>query len=186
MNAMHTARWRSHILDEALLRFDRDTGTNVLLRDETTAGCQRRAPRLLEIGLLTPCNLRCTFCYRDTRAPSRLTAQFLVDLLRQAADWGVLEVAFGGGEPLLFPGFAKLLHDLHATTRLGINFTTNGTLLTPAILNDLEGAWQELRLSAYEDNHYRRSLQLLQGRNVGVNWLVTPRNVGMVEPFVMA
>jgi len=109
---------------------------------------------------------------------------FLSDLLRKADNWGVLEVAFGGGEPLLFPGFVELLHELHETTQLGINFTTNGMLLTPAILADLAGAWQEVRLSAYEDNHYRRSMRLLQGHNFGINWLVTPRNVGMIEPFV--
>ena len=75
MNANHPARWASHELDGALLRFDRDTGTNALIRDGTTAGFHRRAPRLLQIGLLTPCNLQCSFCYRDTRAPSRLTAR---------------------------------------------------------------------------------------------------------------
>jgi sulfatase maturation enzyme AslB (radical SAM superfamily) len=106
-------RWRNHPLDGALLRFDRDTGVNVLRRDETTLNCRRAAPRLLQVGLLSPCNLHCSFCYRDMQAPSRLTAAFLSDLLQRAAEWGVLEVAFGGGEPLLFAGFARLLQDLH-------------------------------------------------------------------------
>jgi MoaA/NifB/PqqE/SkfB family radical SAM enzyme len=184
VNPNRRIQWQRHSLDGAVLRFDPDTGTNILRRDESTAKCQRQAPRLLQVGLLTPCNLHCSFCYRDTSAPSRLTASFLRNLLRRAADWGVLEVAFGGGEPLLFPGFVKLLHELKSTTRLGINFTTNGTLLTTEILDEMEGAWHEMRLSAYEDNHYRRTLRRMSGRNVGVNWLVTPRNVGMIEPFV--
>jgi hypothetical protein len=39
-------------------------------------------------------------------------------------------------------------------------------------------------VSAYPDNHYRRTLRLLSGQSFGVNWLVTPKNIGMVEPTV--
>jgi sulfatase maturation enzyme AslB (radical SAM superfamily) len=94
--------FREHALDGAKLLFDRAHGTNILLPGQSA---KRQAPRVLQIGLLTPCNLTCSFCYRDQAAPSRLTSEFLLDLLRGAAEWGVLEVAFGGGEPLLFRGF---------------------------------------------------------------------------------
>ncbi len=171
-------------VDGGRLYFDPETGTNVLIRSPVTATLRRSAPRSLQIGLLTPCNLACDFCYRDTSAPSRLTKPFLLDLLIQAAEWGVLEVAFGGGEPLLFDDFAGLLRELHANTPLGLNFTTNGTLLTQAFLDDVDDAVGEIRVSAYADNHYRRTLRLLSGREFGVNWLVTPENVGLVEPVV--
>ena len=184
MDFISPTQLTEHALDGSLLRFDRRTGLNVLIRGETTAALRRVAPRVLQIGLLTPCNLTCAFCYRDTTAPSRLTAPFLLDLLGQAATWGVLEVTFGGGEPLLFPGFPKLLCDLHRTTPLGINFTTNGTLLTRNLLDEIHDATGEIRLSAYPDNHYRRTLRLLRGVNAGVNWLVTPENVGLIEPYV--
>ena len=103
--------WREVPVDGGLLRFERDTGTNVLVRSEATRALRRQAPRSLQIGLLTPCNLACSFCYRDAAAPSFLTREFLLELLEQAAAWGVLEVAFGGGEPLLFKGFIELLRD---------------------------------------------------------------------------
>ncbi len=173
--------FRSHSLDGAVVHFDRDRGSNVLLPGGNAA---RTAPRVLQIGLLTPCNLACSFCYRDRDAPSRLTSEFLLDLLHGAADWGVLEVAFGGGEPLLFRGFPGLVRRLHETTPLGINFTTNGILLTPEVVDLIRGAVGEIRVSAYPDNHYRRTLRLLDGESVGVNWLVTPKNVGLVEPIV--
>ena len=83
-------------LDGGLMGFDRDRGLNVLYAGEETAGLRRRAPRSLQIGLLTPCNLSCSFCYRDRKAPDRLDRAFLVELLQQCARWGVLEVAFGG------------------------------------------------------------------------------------------
>jgi len=173
----------SQAVDGGRVWFERESGTNLLVRQGETRLLKREAPRVLQVGLLTPCNLDCSFCYRDRSAPSRLTAPFLTDLLRRASEWGVLEVAFGGGEPFLFPGFVDLLDALHRSTPLGLNVTTNGTLLTPDLLERLH-ACQEIRISAYQNNHYRKTLRLLRGRQAGVNWLVTPENVGLVECFV--
>jgi MoaA/NifB/PqqE/SkfB family radical SAM enzyme len=177
--------WQKHPVDGGVLSFHRESGTNVLVRNADTRASLRAAPRSLQIGLLTPCNLRCGFCYRDTSAPSRLSFDFLVDLLRKADQWGVLEVAFGGGEPLLFPRFLELLRTLHADTGLGLNFTSNGTLLTDAWIGGLEGLVGELRISAYADNGYRETIRRASRRlEVGVNWLVTPTNLGLVEAYV--
>jgi MoaA/NifB/PqqE/SkfB family radical SAM enzyme len=176
--------WTEHSLDGGILRFHRDTLTNVLRRGPSTAHVRRVAPRTLQIGLLTPCNLRCAFCYRDKLAPSRLTAPFLIDLLKRASEWGVLEVAFGGGEPLLFVGFTRMLRELHATTPLGLGFTTNGTLLTDDVIADVRSVVSEIRVSAYPDNGYRDTLRRLRGVQAGINWLVTPANVGLIEPYV--
>src|SRR5687768_4135595 len=121
---MSLTSWKLQSVDGGMLAFDRSRGFNCLVRNEHSTAERRTAPRTLQIGLLTPCNLSCDFCYRDTAAPSKLTADFLLDLLKKAADWGVLEVAFGGGEPLLFKGFVPLVRALHEKTPLGINFTT--------------------------------------------------------------
>ena len=167
-----------------VLRFDRATGTNVLLRSPETALNRREAPRSIQIGLLSPCNMSCSFCYRDAAAPSRLTSEFLLDLLIRADQWGVLEVAFGGGEPLLFKGFVELLRNLHEKTDLGLNFTTNGTLLTTERVDALEGVVGEVRVSAYADNNYRETLRRARRLNLGVNLLVTPENVNRLEVLV--
>ena len=181
---MNRAPWNLHQLDGGLLAFDRTRGLNLLCRNKQTVGVRCIAPRSIQIGLLTPCNLSCEFCYRDTKAPSRLTADFLLDLLTKAAEWGVLEVSFGGGEPLLFKGFVPLVRQLNEQTALGVNFTTNGTLLSPQIISELGDAVREIRVSAYPDNDYRRTLRLLRGRQAGLNLLVTPANVGMIEIIV--
>ncbi len=179
------AFWTETNVDGGLLRFHRDTGTNVLLRGPSTAHVRRSAPRTLQIGLLTACNLRCGFCYRDKNAASKLDAPFLLDLLQKAAAWGVLEVAFGGGEPLLFKDFVPLLQKLRETTPLGLGFTTNGTRLTDPLLDELRPLVSEIRVSAYPDNHYRATLRRLRGFQVGVNTLVVPANVGVLEPLVL-
>jgi hypothetical protein len=177
-------QWHRQTLDGGILAFDRVSGTNVLLRNAATTSLHRRAPRVLQIGLLARCNMHCEFCYRDTEAPDRLDAPFLLDLLRRAADWGVLEVAFGGGEPLMYSGLLDLLQQLHEDTPLGLNLTTNGTLLTQQLVAQLTEIVGEIRISAYRNNRYRRTLRLLVGQNAGVNWLVTSANVGLIELYV--
>lgn len=42
----------------------------------------------------------------------------------------------------------------------------------------------EIRVSALEHNGYRKVLRMLAGGNIGVNLLVTPANVGLLEPCV--
>ena len=142
--------WRRHDLDGAELHFDRETGTNVLIRSEGTESRSRLAPRVLQVALHSRCNLKCSFCYRDAKAENLLTADFLTGFLRDAAAWGVLEVAFGGGEPLMFPGFVPLVRRLHRETSLAVSFTTNGSLLDQVDLCGLERATAEIRLSVYE------------------------------------
>lgn len=175
-------RWTR--LDGAWMGFDRDRGLNLLYADEQTRTLARRAPRTLQVGLLTPCNMACSFCYRDAAAPSRLTREFVVDLLIEAERWGLLEVAFGGGEPLLFKGFADLIDELHRRTELGLNLTTNGLLLTPELMARLRGKIGEIRLSAYPDNDWRGTLTRFAGEPIGINWIVTPANVGVLAPRV--
>ncbi|MEO8707073.1 MAG: radical SAM protein [Kofleriaceae bacterium] len=171
-------------LDGGLMAFDRDRGLNILYAGEETVALRRRAPRSLQIGLLTPCNLSCSFCYRDRKAPSRLDRAFLVELLQRCARWGVLEVAFGGGEPLMFDGFAELVEELHATTGLGINVTTNGMLLDRELAARLHGKVGEWRVSIYQDNAWQATLARLVGEPIGVNWIVTPANVHEVAARV--
>jgi MoaA/NifB/PqqE/SkfB family radical SAM enzyme len=176
--------WVAHPLDGKLLLFERDSGLNVLLEGEETAHLHRVAPRTLLIGVTNACNLTCSFCYRDRHARSAWRYDSLLAFCQAAAEWGVLEVAFGGGEPLLFPDWADVIRELYATTRLGINFTTNGTLLTEEFLQRIAGQYGQIRLSLYEDNHWSASIALLQRANArfGVNWLITPAELATIEP----
>lgn len=175
--------WRPFPLDGKLLLFNRETGVNVLLADKETAACRQVAPRTLLIAVTNACNMACHFCYRDTRSPSHWTRESLVAFCREADSWGVLEVAFGGGEPLLFPGWADMLVSLHETTGLCVNFTTNGTLLTPEFLRTLRHRYGQIRVSLYRDNDADRTIRLLadHGARFGVNWLVTPAEILRLE-----
>jgi MoaA/NifB/PqqE/SkfB family radical SAM enzyme len=170
-------------MDGKLLLFERDTGLNILMEGEEVAHLRRAAPRTLLIAVTNHCNLTCDFCYRDLDYPSAWTYESLLAYCQQAAEWGVLEVAFGGGEPTVFPRWADFIDELYATTPLGINFTTNGTLLTPELLQRIRSKVGQIRLSLYDTNDWQQTIPLLAASGVrfGVNWLIHPAMLPDIE-----
>lgn len=168
------AGFRSHALDGAMLYFQPRSGLHIRLRNAATRPCQRQAPRVVMFGLTNVCNLRCGFCSRDAQAPSLWTQESAYQTLRDLAAAGVLEVAFGGGEPLLFKGFATLVQRLHADTPLALNLTTNGHRVSDALWQALQGGIRMARLSIYPDTDYARIAQVWQrhGQRWGANVLV--------------
>jgi MoaA/NifB/PqqE/SkfB family radical SAM enzyme len=181
------ARLRRFPMRGALLLFDRDTGTNVLCDGDETAGLDLVAPRVVQFGITNRCNLACTFCSRDLDAASAWTVDSAFAMLAGLANAGVLEVAFGGGEPWTFKGFATLVRRLHAETPLAVSFTTNGLALTSDRLAEIAGAYGQLRLSLYDDNDWRARVALCAEVNArfGVNYLVTPERLADLDTTVL-
>ncbi|MGK3965492.1 radical SAM protein [Sorangium sp. So ce118] len=168
--------FRPHALDGALLWFHPRTGTNVRWDGAATRRLTRRAPRVALFGITNRCNLACSFCSRDLDAGSAWTVDGAFDVLSGLARRGLLEVAFGGGEPLAFAGFDELLTRLAEGTGLALHVTTNGTLLTERRLRALAPHVGEIRVSVYRDTPWEDRLELLAAARVtfGVNVLATP------------
>lgn len=90
---------------------------------------------------LTPlCNLGCKMCYirlnnneRD-RLGRELTTEEWLQLAREASEQGTLHLLLTGGEPLLRPDFEELYTEL-AHMGFMLNLNTNGTLITPKIID---------------------------------------------------
>lgn len=181
------ARMRRFPLDGKLLLFDRETGMNALCEGPETKALRQRAPRVVQFGITNRCNLTCGFCSRDLSAESRWTADSAFAMLAGLAAHGVLEVAFGGGEPWAFAGFAPLLRRLYEQTPLAVSLTTNGLLLTPQRLAAIEGAYGQIRLSLYEDNDWPSRVAMLAaaGARFGVNWLLSPQRLPQLEATVL-
>lgn len=175
--------WRIQPLDGKLLLFDRASGLNVLLEGDETAHIRRVAPRTLLIALTNACNLTCAFCYRDVDSRSLWRYESLMQFCREADEWGVLEVAFGGGEPMLFPRWSEFINELYDTTGLCINFTTNGTLLTEQFLREIAGKIGQIRVSLYDDNDWPNTVKLLarSSARFGVNWMISPAELPNIE-----
>lgn len=171
----------------AMLLFDRDTGTNVLFDGPETAALRPIAPRVVQFGITNQCNLACTFCSRDATATSAWTADSVFEMLAELADAGVLEVAFGGGEPWTFRGFAALVRRLHAETPLAVNLTTNGLALTSARLAEIAGCYGQIRISLYDDNDWRARVATCaaSAARFGVNYLITPARLPDLETTVL-
>lgn len=165
---------RRFVLDDAELLFDRSTGLTIHRRGPSTAGLVQIAPRLVQFGITNACNLSCGFCSRDRHVASTWTAADAFDVLDGLARAGTMEVAFGGGEPLAFRGFDALVARLHEETPLAVGVTTNGLLLTKARALALGRYVSQIRVSIYDDNEWRRTLDLLSdaGASFGVNVLV--------------
>jgi hypothetical protein len=125
-------------------------------------------------GITNDCNLSCAFCSRDQSRASRWTVESAFEVLRDLASAGVLEVAFGGGEPFVFPGFAALVARLHDETPLALNVTTNGTQLDHATWAPFAGRFGQVRVSIYGDTVWRRCAELFvaTGQRWGANILV--------------
>ncbi len=176
-------RWRSWPLDGKLLRFDRETGVNQLLSGEETAHLRQRAPRFMHVALTNACNKECSFCYRPAGVVSRWSFDELLALARWATEWGVLELTFGGGEPLVFPRFDELLRRIWQETPLCPSFTTNGVALDAALLRSIQGCYGQLQLSIYDDEQPLEKIALLvrEGARFGLNVLVTPERLRTLE-----
>lgn len=175
--------FRLHALDGAALFFDRRDGTSIHVRGPLTRHLRRRAPRVVQFAITNRCNLSCSFCYRALEAESAWTVDDAASLLGELDRAGVLEVAFGGGEPFAFRGFPTLLARLRAETRLAVSITTNGLLLDRALLDEIEGTYAELRVSLYDEASLA-AIDRLAGRRFGVNVLVTPARLPEIERIV--
>lgn len=167
---------RRYALDGAMLCFDRDTGWTARIDGDEVAHLRRQAPRVIQFGITNRCDLSCAFCSRDQAAESRWTPESAFSLLAELSAHGVLEVAFGGGEPLVLKGFVSLVERLYHQTPLAISFTTNGTQLDAALLERLAKVTGQVRLSIYEEAEWRAQVRLLRAgaARFGINYLVTP------------
>lgn len=179
---------RRFALDGALLLFDRRTGWTALCDGEETAHLRMTAPRVVQFAITNACNLACTFCSRPADARSEWTAQSAFEYLAALADAGTLEVAFGGGEPLVFREFPQLVRRLAEETPLAVSFTTNGTRLTDERTEALAPYTSQVRLSLYDDVDHRAPIKALKDRGVrfGINYLVTPARLAGLQAQVLS
>jgi mycofactocin radical SAM maturase len=101
------------------------------LADELHQGLD--APICLTWELTYGCNLSCTHCLSSSgrRDARELSTSEAVGLLDELSAMQVFYVNIGGGEPMLRPDFFELL-DHAAGVRMGVKFSTNGTLVTDA------------------------------------------------------
>jgi MoaA/NifB/PqqE/SkfB family radical SAM enzyme len=127
--------------------YDRITGLHILA-DEVRIPCQDRdeAPEVISIAVTNVCDLSCAFCYAP-KSRDMLSVPEIIQWCRELDQLGTLEVAFGGGEPTLFPGLAEACRTIWTQTRLGISITTHGHRLNEQLWESLKGFVSIVRVS---------------------------------------
>jgi cyclic pyranopterin phosphate synthase len=106
-------------------------------------------PLYLEISTSGACNHRCTFCLMDhmgyhSRYPD---TSILKERLSECASLGVGSIMFGGeGEPLLNRDFAEIVAHSRSVG-LDVALSTNGVLLTPALVSQIAPAMSWIKVS---------------------------------------
>jgi radical SAM protein with 4Fe4S-binding SPASM domain len=95
-------------------------------------------PQTIFWEITAACNLRCLHCVVDAgvKVKDELSTEHCLKLTEELAAFGVENIAFSGGEPLLHPDFftlAEKVRDLGMTIQLA----TNGTLVTSQVARNL-------------------------------------------------
>ncbi len=151
-----------------------------------------RAPLVAHWAITYRCNWRCGFCYHgdlSKQAPEP-DGQTRLRLVRRLAQWGVFEVALGGGEPTMASGFCGLMAAIRAAGMVP-NVTTNGLIEDPADFRALAEHAGVVHLSADQPEllDATRGPKVFErlagtagrlradGVRLGMNLLLTPDNV---------
>jgi MoaA/NifB/PqqE/SkfB family radical SAM enzyme len=150
MDAQRIARatWtKTRAGPDGLHLFDRTTGWNVLLDEvRVPPAMWSAAPRQISVALTNSCNLSCPHCYAPKHA-AKLPRQPLLSWLRELDAHGCLGVGFGGGEPTLYRGFARLCRSTVDSTGLAVTFTTHGHTFNGRLASELAGCVHFIRVS---------------------------------------
>ena len=127
--------------------YDRITGVHILADEYVVPEkLYSRGPSVVSIALTNICDLNCHFCYVPKNNYS-LEKEAVIAWCQELDSLGTLEVAFGGGEPTLYPGLVDLCYKIWTQTNLGISVTTNGHHLTSDLISKLTGIVSIIRVS---------------------------------------
>lgn len=173
-----------------LLFSDRRSGLNLLF-DELKGRFEPtwKKPLHVALAITNHCNRQCRWCYADSGPSSPVegywTRARVLGLSKALDEWGVLGLAFGGGEPFAYPRFAELCRDVWDTTGLDVGVTTNGDLVTYDDLELLRGHVGELRVSVWSPMETGKAVRLIgRGVPVAVNTVLFRGGFGFVERIV--
>jgi len=105
------------------------------------------APETVHWAVTYHCDENCTDCYtrRLSFIKNELNTNNALRLIDRISDWGVFQLAIGGGEPFSRHDLPHLVQ--HAAARgLSVHITTGRRYLEPQLLEDLAGSIKSLQI----------------------------------------
>ena len=145
-------------------------------------------PELLDISITNFCERQCSFCYRGSSPRGiHMTIQDYKGVLRQPVEAGVLQIAFGGGNPNQHPQFIEFLR---LTREAGIvpSYTSNGEGLTDDILRATMRYCGAMAISAYSpyDILENRVMRISDfGIKLNLHVILTDNTIGQATKWLV-
>ena len=144
-------------------------------------------PEFYDVKITNRCNGNCPYCYQSSTA-EELHYEDIVDKAEEffgamSANQRPFQVAIGGGEPTMHPEFGAFCKKLK---ELGIdpNYSTNGTLLTDAILDITEQYVNGVAVSCHPHLPWRDGVEKLLGRGIYTNLHIIISDEDSVQRFL--
>lgn len=152
--------------------FNSDTGFFARIPDKGSKDpfWSPHGPELMDISITNWCDKGCAFCYKSsTKHGQHMALSDYKNVIDQASDMGVFQVALGGGNPNQHPDFVEILK-YTAENEIVPNYTTNGRGLTEDILDATRSYCGAVAVSAYEPfNETAQTIRTLISRGIKVN-----------------
>ncbi len=156
------------------------------------------APETLHWAVTYQCDKNCPDCYtgRFSYSKKELETGQALKLIDKVADWGVFQLAIGGGEPFLRKDLLEILS--HAKTRgLSVHVTTGNLDIDPLLLKSVCPLLNNLQLGIQPDDiigqHSQKSIQQIQnlftaiqgfGITPGANLFLTKSSLEQLENLI--
>ena len=177
--------FRAVFTPEGLFVNERMTGTCLFAPNVKSESWIK--PLYAQIALTSKCNQKCWWCYASA-SPNK-TKEWQLDELKHLIgfldSWGILGVAFGGGEPFMYPYLPEIAEWTWNNTGLDVSVTTNGTAASEKQIARLEGCVSEVRVSIRDPRTCSILEKFLDRRfDVGVNLLLFRGNASVLEEII--
>ena len=87
--------------------FDENTGKTIRLDGaDNCNNWKKSGPELLDISITNYCERNCSFCYRNSsKVGKHMSTSLYRDIINEAKELKVFQVALGGGNPNQHPDF---------------------------------------------------------------------------------
>lgn len=152
--------------------FSRKTGFFVRLEEDGYGEpfWSEDGPELLDLSITNYCERCCDFCYRQANPSGRhMPLKDVENVVAQAKEVGVLQIALGGGNPNQHPEFVEILR-LIWEQGIVPSFTSNGDGLTDVILKATKQYCGAMALSLYPSyERYDRMVRRIAGYGIKLN-----------------
>jgi len=178
--------------------YDRDSGIHMLIEELLPPSDElSKTPRTVSISLTNSCNFHCSFCHIE-KGIEFLPKQIVLNICKILDKHGTLDIAFGGGEPLLHKEIIEICKCIWYETGLGISVTTNGSLLSSLLISEIKDFVGFIRVSfdttdpllfksirGVDIQKIQENLKLLQGEiPFGINAVINNQTIEHLDSLL--